>query len=176
MLQCAFTSEFTEYVEFDRPRDWQIQISTATFLRWYFCGCPWIPEALSEGEKQDTLSLKKDIQQKIALHPKAFWKLYKKAPRLDPCLLGVHLLMTTQTTSPTVACLTLTNCEVSPQHIPNNVCVSVSVRETVRKQEVILAHICGWKWNLIFKAAVDTCTTYCPRIENIFFAAVTAPL
>lgn len=74
------------------------------------------------GKKQETLPLKKDIQQKIALQPKAFWKLYKKAPRLDPCLLGVHLLMTTQTTSPTVACLTLTNCEVSPQHIPNNVC------------------------------------------------------
>ena len=46
----------------------------------------------------------------------------EEAVQLVPCLLVVWLerLMTTQTTSPTVTGLTLTNCGVSPQHIPNN--------------------------------------------------------
>lgn len=56
--------------------------------------------------------------------------LFPRKPSARPvCFVLDQLLMTTQTTSPTATCLSLTTCEASPQHKPNNVCVHVRARK-----------------------------------------------
>lgn len=60
--------------------------------------------------------------------------ILEKMFSLPVCLVFGQLLMTTQTRSPTVTCLTLTNCGVSPQHIPNTMmCVCVREKDDVFK-------------------------------------------